>query len=121
MGVPRIAGYLAVALLGIGVSLPIVASRNGPPSHRPSTYKSNNNSRAAPGVPRDSSGKIKRDRRARRSFLKNNPCPSTSKSSGACPDYVVDHVRSLKRGGPDNPSNMQWQTKEAAKEKDKWE
>jgi hypothetical protein len=30
-------------------------------------------------------------------------------------------VIALKRGGADAPSNMQWQTKEAAKAKDKWE
>jgi len=35
--------------------------------------------------------------------------------------YVIDHVRPLKRGGSDSPSNMQWQTKEAAKAKDKTE
>jgi hypothetical protein len=34
---------------------------------------------------------------------------------------VIDHVRSLKRGGADDPSNMQWQTKAAVKAKDKWE
>jgi len=34
---------------------------------------------------------------------------------------VVDHVKPLKRGGADAPSNMQWQTKEAAKEKDRRE
>ena len=121
MGAPRIAACLAIALLGLGVSFPIDAGRSGPSSHRPSTYKSYGSSRTAPGVPRDSSGKIKRDPQARRSFQKNNPCPSTGKISGACPGYVVDHVRPLKRGGTDHPSNMQWQTKEAAKEKDKWE
>ena len=49
------------------------------------------------------------------------PCPSTGKSSGARPGYVIDHVESLKRGGADAPSKMQWQTKEQAKEKDKIE
>jgi len=37
------------------------------------------------------------------------------------PGYVVDHKVPLKRGGSDTPSNMQWQTKEAAKAKDKVE
>jgi hypothetical protein len=39
----------------------------------------------------------------------------------ARPGYVVEHVQALKHGGADSPSNMQWQTKEAAKAKDKWE
>jgi hypothetical protein len=34
---------------------------------------------------------------------------------------VVDHVIALKRGGADAPSNMQWQTVEAAKAKDRVE
>lgn len=34
---------------------------------------------------------------------------------------VVDHIIPLKRGGSDAPSNMQWQTIEAAKAKDKIE
>jgi hypothetical protein len=34
---------------------------------------------------------------------------------------VIDHVVPLKRGGPDAPSNMQWQTKAEAKAKDRVE
>jgi hypothetical protein len=58
---------------------------------------------------------------ARRAFMRQHPCPSTGKSYGACPGYIVDHIRPLKRGGPDTPGNMQWQTEEAAKAKDRIE
>jgi len=34
---------------------------------------------------------------------------------------MVDHIQPLKRGGADDPSNMQWQTVEDAKAKDRWE
>jgi hypothetical protein len=72
-------------------------------------------------VQRDKHGKIARSQQAKNEFKKGHPCPSTGKSSGACPGYVIDHVQALKHGGTDKPSNMQWQTKQAAKEKDKWE
>jgi hypothetical protein len=58
---------------------------------------------------------------ARRAFQRSHPCPSTGGTSGACRGYVVDHIVPLKRGGADTPSNMQWQTVEAAKAKDKIE
>jgi len=34
---------------------------------------------------------------------------------------VIDHVTPLKRGGADDPSNMQWHTTADAKAKDKVE
>lgn len=70
---------------------------------------------------RDSHGRIKRSEAARSSFKRQQPCPSTGKRSGSCPGYVIDHVRPLACGGVDSPSNMQWQTTAAAKEKDKTE
>lgn len=79
------------------------------------------NSKAVPGVARDSNGKIARSSAARSEFKHSNPCPSTGASSGACPGYVIDHVQPLKRGGADSPANMQWQTKEDAKIKDRTE
>ena len=78
-------------------------------------------SREAPGVPRDTHGRIARSSRARSEFEKSHPCPSTGKTSGACPGYVIDHVKPLKRGGADSPRNMQWQTTQAARQKDRVE
>ena len=80
-----------------------------------------NSSRAAPGVQRDSHGKIARSEKAKDNFEKSYPCPSTGKSSGGCPGYVIDHIRPLKRGGADSPSNMQWQTTQQARIKDRTE
>jgi hypothetical protein len=85
------------------------------------SHTGHRSSKKAVGVPRNSHGKIARSRTARAVFMHSHPCPSTGKSSGACPGYVVDHVTPLKRGGADAPSNMQWQTKAAAKAKDKVE
>ena len=78
-------------------------------------------SKAVPGVQRDKNGHIARSAQARNDFKRGHPCPSPGKSSGACPGYVIDHVKPLKRGGADRPGNMQWQTTEAAKQKDKVE
>ncbi len=73
------------------------------------------------GVARDSHGRIKRSESAKNAFKRSHPCPANGKNGGACPGYVIDHVQALKHGGADAPSNMQWQTKAAAKAKDKWE
>lgn len=75
----------------------------------------------AEGVARDKHGKIARSHTATDAFKREHPCPANGNSRGACPGYVIDHVKALKRGGADDPSNMQWQTKEEAKAKDKWE
>jgi hypothetical protein len=71
--------------------------------------------------PRDSRGRIVRSAESKREFRRAHPCPSTGRSSGACPGYVIDHVKPLKRGGADAPSNMQWQTMSEAKAKDRVE
>lgn len=73
-----------------------------------------------PGA-RDKHGRIARSQAAKDGFQKSSPCPSTGRSSGGCPGYIIDHVRPLECGGLDAPSNMQWQTVSAAKAKDKTE
>jgi hypothetical protein len=71
--------------------------------------------------PGSASAKQSRSASVKREFQLTHPCPATGRRSGACPGYVKDHVLPLKCGGPDAPSNMQWQTRADAKAKDKWE
>jgi hypothetical protein len=93
-------------------------SSGKPAQHAASSHRGK---QAVAGDRRDPDGKIHRSVKAKDDFRKSHACPSTGKSSGACPGYVIDHVKPLKRGGADSPSNMQWQTKAAAKAKDKVE
>jgi len=58
---------------------------------------------------------------AKRTFQHEHPCPSTGKTTGKCPGYLVDHVWPLCAAGADSPVNMQWQTYDAAHAKDQWE
>jgi hypothetical protein len=58
---------------------------------------------------------------ARQEFKNFHPCPSTGQTHGRCPGWIIDHIEALACGGADSPSNMQWQTVQEAKAKDKWE
>lgn len=70
---------------------------------------------SAASIPRDDYGRIKRSPAARRQFMQATGYPNGR------PGYVIDHITPLKRGGCDTPENMQWQTIQDAKEKDRWE
>ena len=113
--------FLAMLLaLSLGAVVPAEA--------RTQSHSTKNHSVAAPkaskavaGVKRDANGKIARSSSAKNAFKKHQPCPANGNSKGACPGFVIDHITPLKRGGADAPSNMQWQTKAAAKAKDKVE
>ena len=41
-------------------------------------------------------------------FRRANPCPSTGRTTGACPGWQVDHRQALVCGGRDDVSNLQW-------------
>src|SRR5205085_7853407 len=64
---------------------------------------------------RDDNGRIKRSEAARHTFEVQTGYPHGRKG------YIIDHIKPLACGGADDPSNMQWQTIEAAKAKDRVE
>jgi hypothetical protein len=62
-------------------------------------------------------GQTRRNPHGKRDFIRLNPCPSTGKTSGRCPGYVVGYVVPLDRGGADDLTNMVWVNKAEAKAK----
>jgi hypothetical protein len=60
-----------------------------------------------------------RDPQQRALFMKRHPCPANGRTSGACPGYVVGHIKPLCAGGLDRLSNMQWQAVADSKLKDR--
>lgn len=66
-------------------------------------------------------GEIHRSKAVLRAFVKQQACPSTGLRRLPCPGYVIDHIKALACGGADAVENLQWQTREDAKAKDKWE
>ena len=113
--------------------IPQAAYNRAPPSDNPSPdtqlstqpqsiIQTTTATNASPlALERDAHGKIKRSEKAKDDFKKANPCPANGKGSGACPGYVIDHIKALACGGADSPENMQWQTAAEGKAKDAWE
>ena len=60
-----------------------------------------------------------------RAFQRQHPCPSTGKTTGACPGWIKDHIiplcLGLGAGGIDSTANLQWQTIAESRRKDKIE
>ena len=115
----RRAAVIAVAALGLlALALPAAARRSSgghSPSSASSHHSTSHRSTYAGGLKRDSHGRIARSSEAKHEFEKQSGHPH------GWPGHVVDHITPLSRGGADSPSNMQWQTKEEAKAKDKVE
>lgn len=99
-------------LMGLLMAASIATTANAS-RHRGHSFA--HSSHYASGVNRDSKGRIKRSSSALHEFMRLTGYPHGR------PGYVIDHRVPLKRGGADRPSDMQWQTKAAAKAKDKWE
>jgi 5-methylcytosine-specific restriction endonuclease McrA len=53
-----------------------------------------------------------RSRVLRAEFMRENPCPATGKTVGACPGWQIDHKVPLCLGGPevDARKNLRWIT-----------
>ena len=120
-----------VVLCGIGVTVPITSAAEsaGPNAQSALSQPISEAQPPAEAQPpdaaqppaRDARGRIKRSAVARAQFMRMHPCPATGRHRGPCPGYVIDHIVALKRGGADRPGNMQWQTVQEAKEKDRYE
>jgi len=129
----RIVKRIVLGLLGFALLLPtpLSAQKGGHSSSRSSTRsassaKTTSKTRTAKpkssSVPkkstvaqRNTNGKITRSAAARNEFMKQTGYPKGRRG------YVVDHIVPLECGGADVPSNMQWQTVQAAKMKDRTE
>jgi len=116
---------IGVAPAAIALLLPLSAAaqkggRSASHSSRSSSSKSTKATMSS--VPKkstvakcSSNGKIKRSASARPDFMRRTGYPKGGKG------YVVEHIVPLECGGPDVPSNMQWQTVQEAKIKDRSE
>jgi hypothetical protein len=91
---------LYAAIIAAALLIPTLAHTRGGGSSRGHGHASSYCTSCA----RDSHGRIARSPEARQEFMTQTGYPHGR------PGYVVDHVIPLKRGGADEPWNMQWQT-----------
>lgn len=121
-----LAGLIA-ATLACAPCLSVANSSSGhssgstPSRHISATASKFRTNSSAAGVSRDARDRIQHSARAREGFKSSRPCPSTGQSPGSCPGCVIDHVVPIERSGADAPYNMQRQTKEEARQIDRWE
>jgi hypothetical protein len=74
------AGFCVLLAAAIGLSAPLAAHAKSSGSHQRVAQP-----KAIATVKRDLHGRIERSSSARAAFSRSRPCPSTGRSSGACP------------------------------------
>lgn len=70
---------------------------------------------------RNADGSIKRSRAVLREFQRIHPCPSTGKTTGACPRWSVNHAIPLACGGVDAVVNLIWMRNDVKRLHDRYE
>lgn len=115
-----IVAILVGTLVIVGRQLPEIAS----PGPIPMTSRSIASPAMQHSSPNERVSRHPRSREVTAEFQRENPCPSTGKTSGRCPGFIKDHRCALGLHAPasiDSVSNLQWQTKADAAAKDRWE
>jgi hypothetical protein len=110
--------FLPLALVLALVAAPLGAqhrpgahSGGRPRASHPRSYSS----RPKPPAASPRAQREHRSQAAKHEFMRRSGHPH------GWPGHVVDHIVPLACGGADEPGNMEWQTVEEAKAKDKWE
>lgn len=73
------------------------------------------------GTPeRDANGEITRSTAVLNAFKRIHPCPSTGKTTGACPRWAMNHVIPRACGGCDSVNNIDWMATDIKTCKEDW-
>ena len=112
----QVLSWIAVcALLAAPLAAQHRGGSHGGRSSHPRAYAAPRSYSAHPRSSSRESHRIHRSREAKDDFMRQSGHPH------GWPGHVVDHIVPLACGGSDSPSNMQWQTVEEGKAKDKVE
>lgn len=103
--------FLCVSQLSFARRGSYRGSRSSHRSYHAHTYRAHSHRATSSGR----HGRIHRSPAEKRAFMRQTGHPRGWNG------HVVDHIMPLACGGADAPSNMQWQTVEEAKAKDRWE
>ena len=110
-----VAGHSTAGSATVHVKAAARSTRGKASAAAPQHGAANHDGERCVSCERDASGRILRSAEAKDAFKRQTGYPHGR------PGYVIDHIVPLACGGADAPSNMQWQTKEAAAAKDKTE